>query len=250
MTIRLLGRGSGLMFGVGKFSPTTSIPGLQLWLRADVGGSSDAGVTLAVADATVQQWNDSSGMARHLSQATAGLRPQFKTAVQNGLPGVRFTVAAAGRLFSAAFASALAQPLTLAVVGKNTGDTTDFRSFTDGILTTNKAAMYQDVTTGNLAMHGGTPLVSSTSTANQYLVLTGVFNGATSALYVNGTSAATGNAGTNSLTGLTIGSNFNGGQTYLAGDINEVLLYSGALTAAQITALNRYLGARWAVTVA
>jgi len=45
---------------------------------ATVGGS------LVVADGTVARWEDKSGGARHLLQATAANRPQRKTVIQNG----------------------------------------------------------------------------------------------------------------------------------------------------------------------
>ncbi|HMW26649.1 MAG TPA: hypothetical protein PKC51_08420, partial [Ferruginibacter sp.] len=38
-------------------------PGNILWLKADAGAYSDAGITPAVNGQTVQQWNDQSGNA-------------------------------------------------------------------------------------------------------------------------------------------------------------------------------------------
>ena len=46
-----------------------------LWLRADAGVFSDAGVTPAVTSNNVQQWNDQSGNTKNASQATVGNRP-------------------------------------------------------------------------------------------------------------------------------------------------------------------------------
>lgn len=46
-------------------------------VRADAGLFSDAGVTAAVAEGRVQQWNDQSGRKLHLTQTTAGLQPRW-----------------------------------------------------------------------------------------------------------------------------------------------------------------------------
>lgn len=47
------------------------------WYRAGVGVFSDAGTTPANSGEGVYQWNDQSGSANHLSQATAGNRPMY-----------------------------------------------------------------------------------------------------------------------------------------------------------------------------
>lgn len=67
-----------------------NIDSLLLWLSADVGVYKDAGVTLAVNNDTVQQWNDRSAVPYSWSQATAGNRPTFNTNIINGLPAVAF----------------------------------------------------------------------------------------------------------------------------------------------------------------
>lgn len=59
---------------------------LRLWLRAD---------SLALANgADIANWNDESGTANHMAQATLGQRPIFKTNRVNGLPVASFTDAA------------------------------------------------------------------------------------------------------------------------------------------------------------
>ena len=59
---------------------------LRLWLRAD---------SLALSDgADIANWNDESGSANHLAQATVGQRPIFRTGRVNGMPVASFTDAA------------------------------------------------------------------------------------------------------------------------------------------------------------
>ena len=60
------------------FDPLTLSP--LVWLKADA-------VTAADAD-PLSQWDDSSGNARHFTQASAGLRPTYRTNQLNGKPGV------------------------------------------------------------------------------------------------------------------------------------------------------------------
>jgi len=59
---------------------------LRLWLRAD---------SLALSDgADIANWNDESGTANHMAQATVGQRPIYRTSIVNGYPVARFTDAA------------------------------------------------------------------------------------------------------------------------------------------------------------
>ncbi|MFH1853505.1 MAG: DUF2341 domain-containing protein, partial [Candidatus Neomarinimicrobiota bacterium] len=55
-----------------------TLSNLQLWLRADVGVYSDAGVTPATEGQSVRQWNDQSGNSRHFTGAVK--RPVFRAA--------------------------------------------------------------------------------------------------------------------------------------------------------------------------
>jgi hypothetical protein len=58
-----------------------------LWLDA-----ADASTVTTVSSA-VSQWNDKSGNGRNAAQSTAGNRPVYQSAAQNGLNAVRFTAA-------------------------------------------------------------------------------------------------------------------------------------------------------------
>jgi hypothetical protein len=60
------------------------LPGLALWLDAD-----DAS-TITLNGSTVSQWNDKSGNARHVSQATAANQPTLTASGLNGKPEIRF----------------------------------------------------------------------------------------------------------------------------------------------------------------
>ena len=77
--LALLGVGSGAS---SAFTPA-SIAGLSAWYKADAGTST---TTDGAADS---QWDDQSGNANHLSQATGAKQPVYKAAIQNGLPVLR-----------------------------------------------------------------------------------------------------------------------------------------------------------------
>lgn len=71
------------------FDPS-QLPGLALWVSADSGVYSDAGVTPANPGDLVQQWNDRSGNGNHVTQPTDYARPVLVASVRNGLPAIRF----------------------------------------------------------------------------------------------------------------------------------------------------------------
>lgn len=96
--------------------------------------------------------------------------------------------------------------------------------------------MYQ----GSATINGGTPANGSPA------MLTTFFDGASSALRVNGTQVGTGNPGSNSLTAWQVGnvnSGASGGQWH--GVMGEIILYDTNLTGAQITSVEAYLKAKW-----
>lgn len=69
-----------------------AVAGLTGWWRGDGPLWTDSGRTVAAvnADDLIYTWDDKSGNARHMTQATSGARPKLKLAIVNGLPVVRF----------------------------------------------------------------------------------------------------------------------------------------------------------------
>lgn len=66
------------------FSPA-SLPGLQVWLRSDLG--------ITLNGSTVSAWADQSGLGNHFTQGTAAVQPAYSSSDANfaGKPSVRFT---------------------------------------------------------------------------------------------------------------------------------------------------------------
>jgi hypothetical protein len=99
--------------------------------------------------------------------------------------------------------------------------------------------------------------ITSTGTANTPYVHVGVANysAASATMYVNGEIAAStssfqtsGQSDNTDSLGVALFSNL-GGAVY-TGAIAEVLVYPRALSAAEVSAISRYLGAKWGITVA
>jgi hypothetical protein len=76
----------GGSFIVNAWTPASLGSALKAWYKADAGVYSDAGVTPAVNNIPVYQWNDQSGNGYHLQQATIGRQPTYLTGILNSLP--------------------------------------------------------------------------------------------------------------------------------------------------------------------
>lgn len=79
MTMPLVGAGVAARSQSSGIQPD-DLSGLLAWYKADA-------LSLANND-PVASWTDSSGNGKHATQSTAGLKPLFKTNVQNSKPGV------------------------------------------------------------------------------------------------------------------------------------------------------------------
>lgn len=214
-----------------------NIAGLKVWLKSDAGVFSDAGTTPAVNLDPVQQWNDQSGNANHLVQATAGSRPQFKTPNLNGRPTVKFD--GVDDILIATF-TALAQPNTLFVVMNVYGGA----YFISGSSTGGPgygeiaAAFTWTLNSGNNSVG-----FARGSTLPRGFEIHTLLSGSSAAIKINGGSVASGNSGTGSIyNGLSIGG-VNAFRSEI--DFAEVLLFDSALSEADQSAIINYLNSRY-----
>jgi hypothetical protein len=102
--------------------------------------------------------------------------------------------------------------------------------------------------TGLNRINGGTADLIGPVRDGNFRILTGVFNGASSTIIANGSRWSTGNAGTHTLTGLTIGAAYDASNC-LNGDIAELIVYNATLTTAQRKRVERYLSKKWGVAL-
>lgn len=220
----------------GGFDPS-SISGLQLWLKADVGTFQDTGLTTpATADADpIGGWQDQSGLGNHVLQSTGANRPTLKLAIQNGRSIVRFD----GVNDVLTVGLARNQPTTAFIVVKKTA--TGNRYVFDG---SNTNALFSPDETHWQAYSG--VALAATAVPSNWNIVVGVFNGGSSKISINGT-VGTGNAGANNATATSIGAFNAGAAAWFAGDVAEVLVYNSALSDANRQSVETYLNGRWGV---
>ena len=244
------------------------VSGLQLWLKADAGVFSDAGITPAVSGNTVGQWNDQSGQGNHATQTTSADAPTYTTNVLNGLPAIQFNGTAAvlnsaylgvpGTLFVVYNATVTSistlnnteLPLIGTAVAGAANPSPAWRLNAGTFLSSNfsQAALYQKNTGGTLYTNG----LQAAYNVNDILT---VQNGGTAAAFVGrwgGISGApagftgTLNTGVQGQIGKDIGTS---NASWFNGNIYEIVAYSGVLTTAQYNGVMAWLQAKWGIAL-
>lgn len=192
---------------------------------------------LAGADASsVTPWVDLTSNAYSLEQSTGSKRPTLQTAEQNGLSVVRFDGGDALNIASDLGLSA--QPFTCAAVWKPGGiNQTLWQADGD-------EAFY--VTTGPVLELYGEAALDLACTTGAYMVNVGVWNGASSAIYLNGNTSATGAVAGQGLTSaMHVGSAKGEASFFLNGDICEMLFINGSIGATDRAKVEGYLAWKW-----
>jgi hypothetical protein len=193
-----------------------------------------AGVALA-------SWDNAFGTYPAAVQATAGFRPTPTAAAINSLTAVRFD--GSDDRLTVTFPSDLVQPFALVLVcAAVTQDATRF--LVDGIDAGKRAGLFVTAANGVSYFAGGSVPAVVDLTARHLVVA--VFNGASSALYVDSmtVAVASGSGGAGTLAGVTIGANFAGGQP-AALDLGLLGIYDAALDAAARAAVKTAVRAIW-----
>ncbi len=235
----------------------------KLWLMANNGSFSDNGVTAAVNNATVQQWNDQSGNGNNAIQNTAGNRPIFRTGQDNGLPALQFTgdlfidVPALGIAGTSSAAYLIAFRDTQAALGGFNDGSGDF--ILDRTTATNALMSLKPVTGSFYGFQkrddggGGLGGVASTTpiNTNTKWIEMAHQKGISYSLFYNGSQESTTGDGDGNLTppNVRIGrhaTTTNGG---LRGFIHEFMIYSSVVNNAQRVLINNYISAKYNVTL-
>jgi hypothetical protein len=233
----------GRVGAASDFRPT-QLAGCVLWLRGDLGITTDS-------NGNVSAWTDQSGNSHSLSQGATGLRPSYNTADAgyNSQPTLGFNGSVC---LPSAAAWTLNQPDTWYIVGEANTQMSVNGEFIDS----NQGDGNRHVvgrtsgSTGTFYMYAGagSGYPVGTSVTGSKVTLCGVFNGSSSAIYTNryGTADGTGNPGANPMTQLYLGG-ITGG--FLLGKIAEVIAYNSAHGIAARQQLLQYLGARYGIAV-
>jgi hypothetical protein len=209
------------------------LPGLAAWYDASqhVGASDDDPV----------RPQDYSGNGRHQTQATEGLRPLYKTAIQGGLPVFRYdgTDDRTHAVFT------LNQPFTRVMIAKlRSVPPTTFGYLSAGGVE-NVGVILNTTGSSTAFMNSGVSLAIGSLGTTAFNRIAAVFNGASSARKLNA-SFATGNAGAFAAGGVSLGNDAVLDRPS-AVDIGELAVYSRALSEAEIDQLFEYLAGKWAL---
>lgn len=221
----------------------TQYTGNVLWLRADMGITKDG-------SDRVSAWADQSGGGLFASvlQATGANQPLYvaSSALLGSKPAIYLD---GGDDFMASAGGTMAQPNTVLGVGYITG-TANNQYLADTTVANTRVLRFNNATAKGSVYAGTASIDDGAMAANTPYVLDGVFSGAASSVAVNGV-RSTGNPGTGGVgTGFTVGSSGGGADGWWAGGISEVVAYNRALSTAELLQVERYLGARYGITVA
>lgn len=228
--------------------------GLRLWLRADDLLLPDGGA--------VASWADASGQGSHASQATAGRRPTLVAAAVGGRAAVRFD-GVDDRLDLAlnTFAAGSFPITVIAVLRTNDADA-------HVVGTGSSSAGYLSTYGGALTLSGGSPTIKANNAGSGLLlgagasaangaprVVAAVAQAGASALFVDGQLQGESTAATNaygygkSTIGASDGSSAQASRDPFAGDLAELIVHHRALSAAERSAVEQCLGARYGVPI-
>lgn len=240
-------------------NPSTAVADCILWLAADKmvadGNATNDG------DA-VGTWTDHSGGSRDATQATAGFKPLYKTAIQHGYPAVRFQGTddflqiADNNVWSPVVndmtAFVVYKPANLdtnqQVIGKGGASSYEWAMFftTTGILS---ATTYQVGGAGNMVANSSAGVVTTsafeidTFWVDYNVEIRNYHNGGAKV-----TSSSVTGGSTNGTNLVEIGARADSA-LYFTGDILEIVVYNRALTNAELNLVNSYLGAKYALNV-
>lgn len=200
---------------------------------------SDTGrTTLAVANGAIKGVTDKSGTGHHLSDATGATR---KDAIQNGLSVGRFAAASVNKLDSAT--PSTNQPVTL-FAAMQANNTAAAKVIVGSQFVGTECAMFMS-STETLAAIANLNFAGTTAGLVTWQAVAAVMNAGSSAVYLNAVSDGTGSVANQAMAGIRIGANNNASSPF-DGDIGEVLVYSGAMSAGDRATVFAYLKAKWA----
>lgn len=221
----------GILGGGGApFSPA-SISGLQLWYKADaITGLNDGD--------PVATWTDQSGNGRNATQASATLKPLYKTNILNGMAGVLFD--GSNDLMSIVYDIPAATSIFIVYSG-----------WSSGSLIGNNGAnpdMLQRATTNFPDVNWPSIATSQSMADNKILTMLYNYTSDSYTVRMDGASVGTSAAAADVTTpgAITIGQSYN---EPLAGYLHEVILYNAVLSAGNYASVEAYLAARWGVTL-
>lgn len=228
-----VGADSNTVTPTAPLDPATILGG-QLearWRASEITGLADG--------AAISQWDDESGNANHLVQASGGLQPLYKTGINNGLPAVRFD----GTDDELHVSLTLTQPFAMFFVAKLTAasNPSHVRIFAKPQPGSTFSIHFGTGDPSLMTMQAGSALQSGfmSDPSADWHAWGFVFDGASSEMLKDNTSVVAGAAGSGGITSLYLGADAFGSG---AADIQhqEVIVATGTLTSGQLDDLATY----------
>jgi hypothetical protein len=213
-------------------TPVPEALGAALWLDA-----SDTS-TIVETSGSVSEWQDKSGNGYDLVQGTTSYQPTTGTRTLNSLNVLDFDN---DNMENASVAAG--SEFVVFIVADDDAISGTARYHMTGL--TSATPIVGIVSGTDYRIYQGTTLDQGTATTGPKL-WRAVFTDTTDTLHIDGTLEVSGNAGTNSMAGLRIGSA--GGSTYsIYGAIAEIAVFDGTLTDAEIAQMEAYLNDKWGI---
>ena len=231
-------------FAVATFDPST-ILGCKAWYDA-----SDSTSITKDGGNLVSQWNDKSGQANHVVQATGSKQPLWVSAGQNGKDIIRFdgvdnilkkATFTGGEVVQGNMVFFVFKKVSGTISGYvyDSGADTDRQTFLMGIVLSGKF--------GFISGDGSTGVGSSNTAETNYNYWDITWNGASNEVFKNAVSYITGNAtnvGTDGMNGITFGAR-NSDSGFANVEFAEFILYDTVLSSGNRTLVRNYLSAKW-----
>jgi len=214
----------------------TDIGGCVLWLRGD-------GLVTKDGSDLVSQWSDESSVGtNHALQATGSNQPLYVADGGIGLnnkPVIRFN--GSDNFLVANIAASYSQPITLFMVWT---ENSRLEQYPFAVGTSFGGNMwlqyYSNSMLSLIPQAGGVKYYREIPIS---LITAGIWNGASSEIYENGHLVGSGTPNSNALTGtLNLGVAYDGGYGgYMNGDLAEIIVYDGLLSASDFILVEDYL---------
>ena len=219
------------------FDPATvlDVPTVEAW------HDPAQGVTLNGSD--MSGWYDMTGNGYNFSQATAANQytPVDSNVNLNSKPSINCP--GVTEYMTTATFTAISQPvLYIQAIDLNAAGNNTY--IQDGIASGNRHAIFFNGT--GLSFYAGTVMNTSTALTTDKVILSVLFNGASTEWWLNGVSQGTGNAGTNTITGWTLTAIWSVGSYQNMDWGDKVVLVSP--TDAQHDTIGNYMGTRYGIT--
>ena len=212
-------------------NPAT-LASLELWLDA-----SDTSTITHTTNA-VSQWSDKSGNGEHVVQSTAANKPSTGTSMLAGKNVVSFY----GDDYLQNTTVSVSQPDLVFLVANLTDTGSSSMFMFDGKSSRQTIHIHA---TNQWSIFAGAEPMAGTSDDSPHL-FTALFNGSSSALWLDGTSIISTNAGTASLTGISLGAR-GAGDLPIIGDIAEVMVVSSP-SSVDRQSIEGYLAHKWGLS--